>query len=1113
MASDRVTRLVERLLDQADKASESGNWEEVAQVCHRVLAVEPDNPDAVAMLQMAGIDEITSESLAESPVLGERRIVTVLFADAVGFTPMSESLDEEDVYRTIQRCVAVMSGAVERHGGLVTQFRGDGIMALFGAPIAQERAEVAGVAAALEIQAELVEVADELEASIGVRPEFRVGLNSGGVVVGSISEDLSMDFTALGDTVNLAARMEQIAAPGAVFLTERTHRAVAGFIECEDLGERVVKGKSGGVRTYRALRMLDVADRLEAEASRGLSTFVGRELELGLLRGLVDRATPGRSQGVLLTGEAGIGKSRLLLELRSSLPLADVRWLRGQCSLERQSSPFHAIAEMVRGALEGDDQPVVSEEHRPFIDLLLRGEDEVTAGLDLADRNAGIVDAAVAVIGALAERVTVVAAIEDAHWADEATTSMIVPLMKRLSDKALVVIVTSRPGYDNPLSGQAGISHLVLDSLGDSEVVELVSAQVGELMNSSIIEACARSEGNPFFAEELVRSLIETGSRGEADEVPDSVHEVILTRIDRLPVSARRTLQFASVVGRQATRALLEGMTDEDDLQEELEVLASADLLLPSVFDPDHVVEFRHALTQEVAYSTLLHESRRELHGAVATQMLELADGDSTGIESVLAYHYERSAQWSIASTFLRAAADRASDTGAVNSAIDLLSRSVEAAERCDDSEQLVLSSRQLAGVGMATGRFDVASAEWSRLEDLAKTNNDLGLQVTAHAQLGVVAMFDHDESGADEFTATAVNIASTSTEPDAYATALGARLWFAIVSGRHEEVEALRRSFETVEVSASLEAQELWQGNESMLSRWGGSFDDVIRLTDQDARTIREGGRIGVLSRQAWIRSMALTEAGRYEEALALCTQVVDKSEQVVSLLWWARLLNTTGWLLREMLDPVAAIGWNERSLKAAHDFPAPDVEIECNARLNLIEDYLMLGRNEEASSYIDSVRAVIEDPGPRDWFMMWRFSQRYLEIDGRLALIAGDPKRALELADSCLVAAAKSRSRKNLAKGHRLRSRALLAMGDPIGAAEAAGSSLSEAQALAGPGQLWRTYLAAAEISDVTGDDFNADAMREAARSVLDQLASDLSAERRATFLSSSIYAQTAS
>jgi class 3 adenylate cyclase len=301
---------------------------------------------------------LAEKILRERPSLeGERRTVTVLFADAMGFTPISEQLDQEQVYSLMQGCVARMMDAVHRYEGTVTQFLGDGVMALFGAPIQHEDSARRAVAAALDMQRLLNQYAIDVREKHTIDCRFRVGLNTGPVIVGSIGDNLDMDYTAIGDTINIASRLETAAEPGTVYLSDATHRAAEDYFEFEDLGALELKGKGEPVRAFKAVREKSIRTRFEAATERGLTPLIGRKRELALLQEHFAEVNAGRGQVVFLSGEAGLGKSRLLLEFRRSLG-DQVPWIEGHCISYGSSIPYVPIVDVIKGRYgveEGDD--------------------------------------------------------------------------------------------------------------------------------------------------------------------------------------------------------------------------------------------------------------------------------------------------------------------------------------------------------------------------------------------------------------------------------------------------------------------------------------------------------------------------------------------------------------------------------------------------------------------------------------------------------------------------------------------------------------------------------------------------------------------------------------
>jgi len=413
---------------------------------------------------------------------GERRNVTVLFSDAMGFTPLSERADAEEVYTLMQGYLKRMMDAVHRYEGTITSFTGDGVMALFGAPIAHEDGARRAVSAALEMQRSLAEYSAEVRRKQPIECRFRVGLNTGPVVVGKIADNLDMDYTALGDTVNLASRMEEAAEPGQVYMTEETHRLAGDYFECEPLGGLMVKGKSAPVVAYRAVREKPaVRTRLQAQAERGLTAFVGREQELSFLRGYFDQAKNGRGQVVFITGEAGLGKSRLLLEFRRSLLDEPLTWLEGHCISYGKRIPYLPISDLIKRNFlveEGDnDEKIVAKVDQgtsgwdeatrqtvPYLKYLLNVDpgDEAVATMDPMERRAGILDALRALLTQESRERPLVILIEDLHWVDEKSEEALAAIVDAVHSTPTLMVLTYRPGYTHSLGERTYFSRLAL---------------------------------------------------------------------------------------------------------------------------------------------------------------------------------------------------------------------------------------------------------------------------------------------------------------------------------------------------------------------------------------------------------------------------------------------------------------------------------------------------------------------------------------------------------------------------------------------------------------------------------------------------------------------------
>ena len=620
--------------------------------CGAALTAKPVEPPA----------HLARKILAErGRIEGERRTVTVMLADAKGFTPLSEQLGEEKVYEIVQRCVELMVAGVHRHEGTVTQFTGDGIVALFGAPIAHEDSARRAVAASLEIQRALADYIDDAQ----IDTAFRIGLNTGPVVVGRISDDLSMDYTAIGDTVNLAARMEQMCEPRSVFVTENTYRLVSEYFDFDDMGHADVKGKSEPVHIYRALSEKGVRTRLDAAIARGLSPFTGRDRELGMLSDFWEDALAGRGRIVLISGEPGIGKSRLLLEFKRSLA-DNVIWREAQCVPYGEGIPYLPVVGLVRsgfGITETDDEGSIiakvdtdtadwtpeGQKTVPYLKFLLQVDpgDAIVENMEGAERRAGILDSLRALIlerSRIAPRVVVV---EDLHWADDASEEAFRVCADVVAASKVLMILTFRPGYLHPSADLPHAHRIVLSDLDEDARRSLASATLRASSLSSDLAGPVtnKAEGNPLFIEEVAKALAAGVTNTET--VPDSLQDVILARIDRLEGGARESLQLASVIGREFTLRLLTRISDlHAELDDVLTELKTLELIYEKAFFPELAYMFKHALTHDVAYSTLLTERRKKLHHIVAIAIEELyADRIAEHYET-LAHHYSRSEDW-----------------------------------------------------------------------------------------------------------------------------------------------------------------------------------------------------------------------------------------------------------------------------------------------------------------------------------------------------------------------------------------------------------------------------------------------------------------------------------
>jgi class 3 adenylate cyclase/tetratricopeptide (TPR) repeat protein len=650
---------------------------------------------------------LTEKILAQrGKIEGERKQVTVIFCDMEGFTALSERLGPEEAYSIMDQVYEILIHKVHDYEGTVNEMTGDGIVALFGAPIALEDAPQRAIRSSLAIHREMARFSERMKQEReGIPPiKMRIGIHTGPVVVGTLGNDLRVEFKAVGDTVNLASRMQELAEPGTTYISEETFRLAEGLFRVEALGEKGVKGREERVNVYRAIAPSTRRTRFDVSAERGLTPFVGRERELELLLDGLERSKAGRGQAFSIVSEAGVGKSRLLYEFRKAVANQDVTFLEGRCLSYSRGVAYHPVIDILKANFdihEGDGDFDIKEKVKRGLKIL--GADEAStlpyllellavkdSGIDKIPmspevKKGRIIEALRRIVLKGSEIRPLIMAFEDLHWIDRSSEDQLKHLLESIPGARILLIFTYRPEFVHTWGAKSYHSQVMLNRLSNRESLMMVSHLLGtEELDKDLEEfILEKTEGVPFFIEELMRSLKDLKIIEREDNryritkdikevtIPATVQDVIMARVDSLPEGVKSLLQTASAVGRELSYDLLTRLTDlaEQELLSHLSVLKDSELLYERGIYPQSTYIFKHALTQEVAYNSLLLKRRREIHEEIGKVIEGLYPDRLEEHYELLAYHYARSANTDRALEYLDLANQKAAKLSAMEEA------------------------------------------------------------------------------------------------------------------------------------------------------------------------------------------------------------------------------------------------------------------------------------------------------------------------------------------------------------------------------------------------------------------------------------------------------------
>ncbi len=939
----------------------------------------------------------------------------------------------------------------------------------------------------------------------------------------------------MGDTTNVAARLQQTGEPGRITISEATHRLVHGYFETRRIGEVHLKGKAEPVSAWEIIAEHETRTRLEVESERGLTPFVGRERELSLLLDAFERARAGQGQAVFLVGDAGIGKSRLLLELRRRVS-DHATWQEGHCLSFGGAMTFHPLIDLVRrgfGIEDTDDEAAIGAKIEsgvaltgedpapitPYLRALLSvdpGDAEVRAMSPRQRRNETF-DAVRRLLVRAAERRPQVLVIEDLHWIDTASEQFLATLMDSIPARRVLLIFTYRPGYANPFGERSYFTRVVPAALSADDSARMAAAVLAADVLPDALRSVigAKAEGNPFYVEELVKSLEESGAIRRVEgrfaltqpltalAVPGSIQDVIAARIDRLAEAPKRTLQLAAVIGREFTRRLVERLAEirerSDDFLRELTAL---ELIFERRLYPELAYMFKHALTQDVAYDSLLVQRRRELHALVGRAIEELYADRLPEHYEMLAHHFSKAEDWPRALDYLVKAAEKATQAFGLRQAVAYYAEALVAAGRLADrvpAATLIAIHRARADLLFGLGEFVRSREEAEQLVALARRVQDRPAEADALVQVAIAFQWLEDFPAAHERARNAIEIAETVGAQGPLGGGLYTRGYLNALNGRLEVAQVdLARALQIGRTMDDANRQALVLQLMAANRTWKGQYRESLAFGEEGVRLAREHRLVIPLIRCLWNQGLACHEMGEYDRALATLVEGLALAEKVGDEALIPRFLNTLGFLRLDCGDFDAGIALSEqsyevtgRSSRAGHGSGA---ERRAFIRNNEADAFMARGDLASAAQALDESLHTVKHPPPSRW-MTWRYGTHCYASLGQLALLRDDADAARRFAAQSLETAPPGSSPKYEGWAWRIKGESAVARRAWGEAEDALRRALAIVEAIGQPRLIWQSHAALARLHAACG---RAEEARAADRAALATI-SDLRARTR--------------
>jgi len=698
-----------------------------------------------AQLDRPGLHDATApEPFVAKPagnaLPGEMKQVTVLFCDIVGSTPLTERLGAEAMRDLVSSFLAASLAEVHRYGGAAPQFTGDGFMALFGAPLTQEDHVQRALLAALAIQRTLGGTVDASGPEKLDLP-VRIGIHTGPVVFGPIADKLPMDYTAIGDTANVAARLQQAAEPATILLSEATYELARSYARVESVGPLVLRGKPDPMPAYRLLGISQARAALRPSTATRRTTFVDRQSDLAILTNFLRQVESGRRQAIGIVGEPGIGKSRLLSEFRRPLASERVTWIEGRCVSYGTAIPYLLMLDLLRSncAILETDTPesmiakvrsglarvgIDPDQDSPVL-LHLLGVKEVDTEPALANPEA-VKTKTFEIFRQVSIKLSLerplVLVLEDLHWVDKISEEFLGFLAENIGEARILMLATYRPGYRPPWTDNSYAVQVPMQPLSRDDSIDVIRSVLNteRIIELATEEIVAKADGNPLFLEQLTLHAGEAKDLRSGLMVPDTIHDVVMARIDRLPDELKQLLQMASIIGREFSLRLLSAVwSGAERLERLLRELNRLEFIYERLVGDGILYVFRHVLTQEAAYGSLLERHRRAHHGAVGHALEHLYRDRSEEVAELLALHFGRSNEAEKAVDYAIMAAEKAQRRWANNEALTYFDNALRRLETMPETE-----ANRLRSIDAVLKQVEVKFALGRQAEHLTALEN-----------------------------------------------------------------------------------------------------------------------------------------------------------------------------------------------------------------------------------------------------------------------------------------------------------------------------------------------------------------------------------------------------